>query len=117
MCVESARRKRGVKVRTSPRKRTPNISYSTDGMTKKSNVVCAVICSINMLVVIVVVVVVVVVIGDHLQENRAQRGTLQKKFLLHLRSCRRPDIELSKFYRRSLSCSRYNRPNRSLPSA
>ncbi len=38
-------------------------------------------------------------------------------FFLHLRSCRRPDIELSKFYRRSLSSSRYNRPNRSLPSA
>ncbi len=38
-------------------------------------------------------------------------------FLLHLRSCRRPDIELSKFYRHSLSRSRYNRPNRSLPSA
>ncbi len=29
-------------------------------------------------------------------------------FFLHLRSCRRPDIELSKFYRRSLSHSRYN---------
>ncbi len=40
-----------------------------------------------------------------------------KKFFLHLRSCRRPDIELSKFYRHSLSRSRYNRPNRSLPSA
>ncbi len=38
-------------------------------------------------------------------------------FLLHLQSCRHPDIELSKFYRRSLSCSHYNRPNRSLPSA
>ncbi len=40
-----------------------------------------------------------------------------KHFFLHLRSCRRPDIELSKFYRCSLSRSRYNRPNRSLPSA
>ncbi len=40
-----------------------------------------------------------------------------KKFFLHLQSCPRPDIELSKFYRRSLSRSRYNRPNRSLPSA
>ncbi len=40
-----------------------------------------------------------------------------KKIFLHLRSCRRPDIELSKFYRRSLSRSLYNRPNRSLPSA
>ena len=40
-----------------------------------------------------------------------------KKFFWHLRSCRRPDIELSKFYRRSLSRSHYNRPNRSLPSA
>ncbi len=36
-------------------------------------------------------------------------------FFLHLRSCRRPDIELSKFYRRSFSRSHYNRPNRSLP--
>ncbi len=40
-----------------------------------------------------------------------------KIFFLHLRSCRRPDIELSKFYCRSLSRSRYNRPNRSLPWA
>ncbi len=40
-----------------------------------------------------------------------------KKIFVHLRSCRRPDIELSKFYRRSLSRSCYNRPNRSLPSA
>ncbi len=40
-----------------------------------------------------------------------------ENFFLHLQSCRRPDIELSKFYRRSLSRSRYNRPNRSLPSA
>ncbi len=32
-----------------------------------------------------------------------------KIFFLHLRSCRRPDIELSKFYRHSLSRSRYNR--------
>ncbi len=40
-----------------------------------------------------------------------------EKFFLHLQSCRRPDIELSKFYRRSLSRSRYNRPNRSLSSA
>ncbi len=40
----------------------------------------------------------------------------EKKFF-HLQSCRRPDIELSKFYRRSLSRSHYNRPNRSLPSA
>ena len=38
-------------------------------------------------------------------------------FFLHLRSCRRQDIELSKFYRHSLSRSRYNRPNRSLQSA
>ncbi len=38
-------------------------------------------------------------------------------FFFHLRSCQRPDIELSKFYLRSLSRSRYNRPNRSLPSA
>ncbi len=38
-------------------------------------------------------------------------------FFLHLQSCRRPNIELSKFYRRSLSRSRYNRFNRSLPSA
>ncbi len=56
-------------------------------------------------------------ICDRLQENWAQRGTLRKNFFLHLQSCRRPDIELSKFYRRSLSCSHYNRPNRSLPSA
>ncbi len=40
-----------------------------------------------------------------------------ENFFLHLQSCRRPDIELSKFYRRSLSRSHYNRPNRSLPSA
>ncbi len=40
-----------------------------------------------------------------------------KKFFLHLRSCRRPDIELSKFYCRSLSRSHYNRPNCSLLSA
>ncbi len=40
-----------------------------------------------------------------------------KNFFLHLQSCWRPDIELSKFYRRSLSRSRYNRPSRSLPSA
>ncbi len=38
-------------------------------------------------------------------------------FFFHLQSCRRPDIELSKFNRRSLSRSRYNRPNLSLPSA
>ncbi len=56
-------------------------------------------------------------ICDRLQENQAQRGTLRKKFFLHLQSCRRPNIELSKFYRRSLSRSRYNRPNCSLPSA
>ncbi len=31
--------------------------------------------------------------------------------------CRRPDIELSKFYRHSLCRSHYNRPNRSFPSA
>ncbi len=53
---------------------------------------------------------------DRLQENRAQRGTL-RNFFWHLQSCRRPDIELTKFYRRSLSRSRYNKPNRSLPSA
>ncbi len=58
-----------------------------------------------------------VYICDRLQENRAQRGTLQKNFFWHLQSCRRPDIELSKFYRRSLSRSHYNRPNRSLRSA
>ncbi len=58
----------------------------------------------------------VISICDRLQENRAQRGTL-RIFFLHLQSCRRPDIELSKFYRRSLSRSHYNRPNRSLPSA
>ncbi len=52
-------------------------------------------------------------ICDRLQENRAQRGTLRKIFF-HLQSCRRPDIELSEFYRRSLNCSHYNRPNRSL---
>ncbi len=40
-----------------------------------------------------------------------------KNFFLHLQSCWRPDIELSKFYRHSLSRSHYNRPNRSLPSA
>ncbi len=40
-----------------------------------------------------------------------------KNFFLHLQSCRHPDIELSKFYCRSLSRSHYNRPNRSLPSA
>ncbi len=40
-----------------------------------------------------------------------------RKNFLHLQSCRRPDIELSKFYLRSLSRSHYNRPNRSLPSA
>ncbi len=40
-----------------------------------------------------------------------------KKLFLHLQSCRRPNIELSKFYRHSLSRSHYNRPNRSLPSA
>ncbi len=57
------------------------------------------------------------IICDRLQENRAQRGTLRKIFFLHLQSCRRPDIELSKFYRRSLSRSHYNRPNHSLPSA
>ncbi len=56
-------------------------------------------------------------ICDRLQENQAQRGTLRKKFFLHLQSCRRPDIEFSKFYRHSLSRSHYNRPNRSLPSA
>ncbi len=39
------------------------------------------------------------------------------KKIVHLQSCRRPDIELSKFYRRSLSHSHYNRPNHSLPSA
>ncbi len=44
-------------------------------------------------------------------------GHPSKNFFLHLQSCRRPDIELSKFYRRSLSRSHYNRPNRSLPSA
>ncbi len=55
-------------------------------------------------------------ICDRQQENRAQRGTLRKN-ILHLQSCRRPDIELSKFYRHSLSRSHYNRPNRSLPSA
>ncbi len=44
-------------------------------------------------------------------------GTTRHPSKLHLQSCRRPDIELSKFYRRSLSCSHYNRPNRSLPSA
>ncbi len=33
-----------------------------------------------------------------------------KNYFLHLQSCRRPDIELSKFYRRSLSRSHYNRP-------
>ncbi len=60
----------------------------------------------------------VLYICDRLQENRAQRSTLRKKFfLLHLQSCRRPDIELSKFYHRSLSRSNCNRPNRSLPSA
>ncbi len=40
-----------------------------------------------------------------------------KTFFVHLQSCRRPDIELSKFYCRSLSRTHYNRPNRSLPSA
>ncbi len=40
-----------------------------------------------------------------------------KKFFLHLQNCRRLDIELSKFYRCSLSRSHYNRLNRSLPSA
>ncbi len=55
-------------------------------------------------------------ICDRLQENRAQRGIL-RKFFFALQSCRCPDIELSKFYRRSLSRSHYNRPIRSLPSA
>ncbi len=45
------------------------------------------------------------------------RHPSKKKFCLHLQSCRRPDIELSKFYHRSLSRSHYNRPNCSLPSA
>ncbi len=47
-------------------------------------------------------------------------GTMRhtsKYFFLHLQSCRRPYIELSKFYRRSLSRSHSNKPNRSLPSA
>ncbi len=44
-------------------------------------------------------------------------AALFENVFLHLRSCWRPDIELSKFYRRSLSRSHYNRPNRSLPSA
>ena len=47
-------------------------------------------------------------------------GTMRhpsKKFFLTLQSCRSPDIELSKFYRRNLSRSHYNRPNNSLPSA
>ncbi len=56
-------------------------------------------------------------ICDRVQENRAQRGTLRKNFLLHLQSCRHPVSELSKFYRCSWSRSHYNRLNRSLPSA
>ncbi len=40
-----------------------------------------------------------------------------KKIFLQLQICWLPDIELSKFYRRSLSRSHYNRPNCSLPSA
>ncbi len=54
---------------------------------------------------------------DRLQENWAQRGTLRKKIFFELTELSRPDIELSKFYHRSLSRSHYNRPNRSLPSA
>ncbi len=56
----------------------------------------------------------------HMWPSTGKPGTTRhpsKKFFLHLQSCRRPDIELSKFYRRSLSRSHYNRPNRSLPSA
>ncbi len=40
-----------------------------------------------------------------------------EKIFLHLQSCRHPDIELSKFYHRSLSRSHYNRPTRSFLSA
>ena len=53
---------------------------------------------------------------DRLQKNQAQRSPI-RIFFLHLHNRRHPDIELSKFYSRSLSRSRYNRPNRSLPSA
>ncbi len=56
----------------------------------------------------------------HLWPSTGKPGTTQhpsKILFLHLQSCRHPNIELSKFYYRSLSCSRYNRPNRSLPSA
>jgi len=36
--LESGKRRRGVKVRTSPRKRTPNLSYA-EGGAKKTNTV------------------------------------------------------------------------------
>ncbi len=48
-------------------------------------------------------------ICDRLQENRAQRGPDE-----NLQTPWQADIKLSKFYRRSLSHSRYISPNRSL---
>ncbi len=57
---------------------------------------------------------------DHMWPSTGKPVTTwhpSKKFFLHLQSCRRPDIELSKFYHRSFSRSHYNRPNRSLLSA
>ncbi len=60
------------------------------------------------------------IIRQHMWPSTGKPGTTRhplKIFFLHLQSCRRPDIELSKFYRRSLSRSHYNRPNRFLPSA
>ncbi len=43
--------------------------------------------------------------GDNSRSSEDSNRHPSKKFFLHLRSCRRPDIELSKFYRRSLSRS------------
>ena len=57
---------------------------------------------------------------DYMWPSTEKPGTTRhpsKIFFMHLQSCRHPDIELSKFYHRSLSRSHYNRPNCSLPLA
>ncbi len=72
-------------------------------------------------IVSIVCVILWVYCNLHMWPSTGKPGTTRhpskKFFLLLQQSCRRPDIELSKFYRRSLSRSHYNRPNRSLPSA